>query len=105
MIRDELAPTRIRVNASQGLGELPHNWTYIGYDEINYTYTPGGARIAWKIHGYAGKNHTISAPITCCVPVTVTALTSGALQTSTWKMKQAIPCMIGPLSILFSTRS
>ncbi len=25
-----------------------HNWTYIGYDEINYTYTPEGQELLAK---------------------------------------------------------
>ena len=30
------------------LRELPHNWTYIGYNEINYTYTPEGQALLAK---------------------------------------------------------
>jgi xylan 1,4-beta-xylosidase len=38
----------IKVDAGQWLGELPHNWNYIGYDEINYTYTPEGQELLAK---------------------------------------------------------
>lgn len=38
----------ITVDAGQWMGELPHNWTYIGYDEINYTYTPEGQELLAK---------------------------------------------------------
>ncbi len=38
----------IQVNAGKVLGHLPHNWTYIGYDEINYTYTPEGQELLAK---------------------------------------------------------
>jgi xylan 1,4-beta-xylosidase len=38
----------IRVDAAQVLGNLPHNWNYIGYDEINYTYTPEGKALLGK---------------------------------------------------------
>ncbi|HZG68779.1 MAG TPA: hypothetical protein VEZ12_18700, partial [Herpetosiphonaceae bacterium] len=38
----------IRVDAGIRLGTLPHNWTYIGYDEINYTYTPDGRELLAK---------------------------------------------------------
>src|ERR671932_561597 len=38
----------VRVDAGQWLGELPHHWTYIGYDEINYTYTPEGQELLAK---------------------------------------------------------
>lgn len=33
---------RIRVNASRASGSLDHRWNYIGYDECNYTHSPGG---------------------------------------------------------------
>lgn len=36
---------QIHVDAGKWLGELPHNWNYIGYDEINYTYTPEGQEL------------------------------------------------------------
>ena len=38
----------IRVDAGRVLGALPHNWNYIGYDEINYTYTPEGRELLDK---------------------------------------------------------
>lgn len=38
----------IRVDAGRMLGALPHNWNYIGYDEINYTYTPEGRELLDK---------------------------------------------------------
>ena len=31
---------KVTVDAGEWLGELAHNWNYIGYDELNYTYTP-----------------------------------------------------------------
>ena len=37
-----LDPVRVTVDAGDWLGELSHAWTYIGYDECNYTYTPEG---------------------------------------------------------------
>ena len=45
MSKGSLGKTKIRVDAGKWLGHLPHNWTYIGYDEINYTYTPEGQRL------------------------------------------------------------
>src|SRR3712207_1736223 len=41
-------PVTVRVDAGTKLGTLPHNWTYIGYDEINYTYTPEGQELLAK---------------------------------------------------------
>ena len=38
----------VRVDAGSWLGELAHNWTYIGYDEINYTYVPEGRELLRK---------------------------------------------------------
>jgi xylan 1,4-beta-xylosidase len=38
----------ISVDAGRWLGELAHNWTYIGYDEINYTYVPEGQELLAK---------------------------------------------------------
>ena len=39
---------RVHVDASAWPGPLPHNWTYIGYDEINYTYVPEGVELLRK---------------------------------------------------------
>jgi xylan 1,4-beta-xylosidase len=41
-------PVSILVDAGAPLGELAHNWTYIGYDEVNYTYTPEGQQLLAK---------------------------------------------------------
>ena len=38
----------IRVDAGAWQGKLAHNWTYIGYDEINYTYVPEGQELLAK---------------------------------------------------------
>jgi xylan 1,4-beta-xylosidase len=38
----------IQVDAGKQMGVLPHNWNYIGYDEINYTYTPEGQTLLAK---------------------------------------------------------
>lgn len=36
------------VNAARWLGDLPHTWNYIGYDECNYTHSPGGMELIGK---------------------------------------------------------
>ncbi len=41
-------PVRVHVDASAWPDPLPHNWTYIGYDEINYTYVPEGVELLRK---------------------------------------------------------
>ena len=33
---------QVRVDASRRTGRLEHTWNYIGYDECNYTHSPGG---------------------------------------------------------------
>jgi xylan 1,4-beta-xylosidase len=38
----------VRVDAGVWTGELAHNWNYIGYDEINYTYVPEGQELLAK---------------------------------------------------------
>jgi xylan 1,4-beta-xylosidase len=50
---------KIRVDAGQALGELPHNWNYIGYDEINYTYTPEGQELLSKFGALPGKPYYV----------------------------------------------
>jgi xylan 1,4-beta-xylosidase len=45
---EKLPQVHIRVDAADWPGTLPHNWTYIGYDEINYTYTPEGRDLLHK---------------------------------------------------------
>jgi xylan 1,4-beta-xylosidase len=49
----------IRVDAGQPLGELPQNWNYIGYDEINYTYTPEGRELLGKFGALPGKPYYV----------------------------------------------
>lgn len=48
MTTDTPKAATISVDASQWLGKLAHNWTYIGYDEINYTYVPEGQELLAK---------------------------------------------------------
>jgi len=49
----------IHVNASNSLGEQPHNWNYIGYDEINYTYTPEGQALLGKFQALSDKPYYV----------------------------------------------
>jgi xylan 1,4-beta-xylosidase len=39
---------QIRVDAGVWQGERAHNWNYIGYDEVNYTYVPEGQELLAK---------------------------------------------------------
>ena len=56
----------ISVDASQELGELPHNWNYIGYDEINYTYTPEGKELLGKFGAIRGQPTFVRAHHLLC---------------------------------------
>ena len=39
----------IKVDASQWAGKLNHTWNYVGYDECNYTHSPGGMELISKL--------------------------------------------------------
>jgi xylan 1,4-beta-xylosidase len=49
----------IRVDASAWVGELAHNWNYIGYDEINYTYVPEGQELLAKFMELQEKSYYV----------------------------------------------
>jgi xylan 1,4-beta-xylosidase len=49
----------VNVDAGQVLGELPRNWNYIGYDEINYTYTPEGQELLGKFRDLGGAPYYV----------------------------------------------
>ena len=49
----------IQVDAGQQQGTLPHNWNYIGYDEINYTYTPEGQALLAKFAAFQEKPYYV----------------------------------------------
>lgn len=38
----------VRADAACWLGKLEHTWNYIGYDECNYTHSPGGMALIEK---------------------------------------------------------
>lgn len=39
---------KISIDVSKPAGALPHNWNYVGYDECNYTHSPGGIELIKK---------------------------------------------------------
>jgi xylan 1,4-beta-xylosidase len=57
---------QIRVDAGCWLGVFPHNWNYIGYDEINYTYTPEGQELLAKFMAFQEKPYYIRAHHLLC---------------------------------------
>ncbi len=38
----------VLLDAGKWLGQLAHTWNYIGYDECNYTHSPGGIKLIEK---------------------------------------------------------
>jgi xylan 1,4-beta-xylosidase len=54
-------PVQIKVDAGRWLGELPHNWNYIGYDECNYTYAPEGQELLAKFGAMGEKPYYVRA--------------------------------------------
>ncbi len=52
-------PINIKVDAGRIIGELPHNWNFIGYDEINYTYTPEGQALLGKFGALQGEHYYV----------------------------------------------
>ena len=51
--------SHITVDAGDWLGEQPHNWNYIGYDEINYTHTPEGEALLAKFDTFQEKPYYV----------------------------------------------
>lgn len=49
----------VRVDAGDWLGELAHNWNYIGYDECNYTYVPEGKELLAKFQQLQEKPYYV----------------------------------------------
>lgn len=62
----ETTTVNIQVDAGQWLGDLPHNWNYIGYDEINYTYTPEGEALLAKFGDFQEKPYYVRAHHLLC---------------------------------------
>jgi xylan 1,4-beta-xylosidase len=40
---------QVNIDAAKKAGILGHTWNYIGYDECNYTHSPGGVELIKKI--------------------------------------------------------
>jgi xylan 1,4-beta-xylosidase len=58
-------PVQITVDASCKKGSLDHTWNYIGYDECNYTHSPGGIALIEKF-GKLEKPYYIRAHHMLC---------------------------------------
>ncbi|MCL2404891.1 MAG: hypothetical protein FWC92_05005 [Defluviitaleaceae bacterium] len=55
----------VHVDASKQMGELAHTWNYVGYDECNYTHSPGGMELISKL-GKLEKPYYIRAHHMLC---------------------------------------
>ncbi len=59
---------QVFVDASRPAGKLEHRWNYIGYDECNYTHSPGGMALIGKIGGL-GKPYYVRAHHMLCTGI------------------------------------
>lgn len=59
---------QVSVDASRRIGSLDHRWNYIGYDECNYTHSPGGIALLRKI-GTLEKPYYIRAHHMLCTGI------------------------------------
>lgn len=58
----------VRVDAGQWVGKLAHTWNYLGYDECNYTHTPGGMELLAKF-GRLEKPYYVRAHHMLCTGI------------------------------------
>lgn len=58
----------VRVDAGRWLGTLDHTWNYIGYDECNYTHSPGGMALIEKF-GKLEKPYYVRAHHMLCTGI------------------------------------
>ena len=56
-----MSTVTVRVDASDWQGVLPHAWTYIGYDECNYTTTPEGEALLGESQRVRNREESGSA--------------------------------------------
>jgi xylan 1,4-beta-xylosidase len=60
------APVRVDVDASAVEGELTRLWTSIGYDEINWTYTPRGRDVLATLAGFGDGPYLVRSHYMFC---------------------------------------
>ena len=60
---------QVKVDASKWIGKLSHSWNYVGYDECNYTHSPGGIELIKKFGNlekpYYMRTHHLFCTGTC----------------------------------------
>ncbi len=56
---------QVRVDASRRIGTLAHTWNYIGYDECNYTHSPGGMALLEKFGAMGPSFHVRTHHMLC----------------------------------------
>ena len=61
MVTKKPTITNVNVDGAIALGELAHNWNYIGFDEINYTYVPEGQALLARFQELQEKPYYVRA--------------------------------------------
>lgn len=59
---------QVSINAEKWTGKLEHTWNYIGYDECNYTHSPGGMDLIRKF-GKLEKPYYVRAHHMLCTGI------------------------------------
>lgn len=59
-------PVQIVVDSAAGQGELTRLWTSIGYDEINWTYTPTGKDVLSTLAGFGDAPYLVRSHYMFC---------------------------------------
>ena len=54
-----IASARVDVDCARTLGAIERLWTSIGYDEINWTYTPAGRRALRTVGELAERPYSV----------------------------------------------
>ena len=93
------------VDADRAAGELRRIWESIGYDEINWTYTPTGKRLLQTFAELLAAAATTSARTTSSAPAAASASRTGATATSTTRTPTATRTTTSPSPTRPTTRS
>jgi xylan 1,4-beta-xylosidase len=51
LAQETASPVVVSVDASSSAGQLPHAWSYFGYDEPNFTYSANGRKLLRELAG------------------------------------------------------
>lgn len=65
-MNDSISEAQVYVDAGTGRGPLRRLWTSLGYDEINWTYTPTGKRLLAKIGQFGDRPYHVRQHYVFC---------------------------------------